>query len=55
MNAALLEALFGNFPEAQKGVKDSGSVMTAGSSKGRRPWCGRLRVMQPRLRSWPAI
>ena len=28
MNAALLEALFGNFPEAQKGVKNAGSVMT---------------------------
>ncbi len=34
MNAALLEALFGNFPEAQKGVKDTGSVMTGRELEG---------------------
>jgi len=28
MNAALVEALFGNFPEARKAVKDAGDVMT---------------------------
>lgn len=28
MNAALLEALFGNFPEARQALKDAGGVMT---------------------------